>query len=181
MQPFDRAWDVFRSIPWWGQALLWLGLAPVLGALLILRRDPAATLNRAVAAGVLVLGGALWLDVGTPDPANDPVAAETAADAQRDDEEPLAARPASEATPPASAIPSPSPAPAPSPSPSPSPSPAASPSPSPAPVVLAAMWTVTYVVDGDTLDVRSSDGVVERVRIIGIDTPERGDCGFGDA
>lgn len=35
---------------------------------------------------------------------------------------------------------------------------------------------VTHVVDGDTLDV---DGV--RVRIIGIDTPERGECGFKEA
>ncbi len=35
---------------------------------------------------------------------------------------------------------------------------------------------VTYVVDGDTLDV---DGV--RIRIIGIDTPERGQCGYDEA
>jgi hypothetical protein len=36
---------------------------------------------------------------------------------------------------------------------------------------------VTDVVDGDTLDVSSG----MRVRIIGIDTPERGDCGFDAA
>ena len=35
------------------------------------------------------------------------------------------------------------------------------------------MGTVTYVVDGDTLDV---DGVT--VRVQGIDTPERGRCGY---
>jgi len=35
---------------------------------------------------------------------------------------------------------------------------------------------VTYVVDGDTIDV---DG--RRVRFIGIDTPERGQCGYGEA
>jgi endonuclease YncB( thermonuclease family) len=35
---------------------------------------------------------------------------------------------------------------------------------------------VTYVVDGDTLDV---EGV--RIRIIGIDTPERGQCGYDQA
>jgi micrococcal nuclease len=32
--------------------------------------------------------------------------------------------------------------------------------------------TVTHVVDGDTVDVRTSDGSVERVRLLGIDTPE---------
>ncbi|MFM7069173.1 MAG: thermonuclease family protein [Actinomycetes bacterium] len=36
--------------------------------------------------------------------------------------------------------------------------------------------TVTYVVDGDTADV---DG--QRVRFIGIDTPERGQCGYIEA
>jgi micrococcal nuclease len=36
-------------------------------------------------------------------------------------------------------------------------------------------------VDGDTLDVRSSAGLVERIRVIGIDTPERGECGFAEA
>lgn len=50
-------------------------------------------------------------------------------------------------------------------------------------VVLAALalvgcrgGTVNYVVDGDTLDV---DGI--RVRLQGIDTPERGECGFNEA
>ena len=39
---------------------------------------------------------------------------------------------------------------------------------------------MTRVVDGDTLDV--TRGVAsERVRILGIDTPERGDCGFDTA
>lgn len=36
--------------------------------------------------------------------------------------------------------------------------------------------TVTYVVDGDTVDVRLRGGGLERVRLIGIDTPERGRC-----
>jgi micrococcal nuclease len=36
--------------------------------------------------------------------------------------------------------------------------------------------TVTYVVDGDTLSVRLDNGRSERVRLIGIDTPERGAC-----
>ena len=36
--------------------------------------------------------------------------------------------------------------------------------------------TVSYVVDGDTLDIRAAGGRSERVRLIGIDTPERGAC-----
>ena len=35
---------------------------------------------------------------------------------------------------------------------------------------------VTYVVDGDTIEV---DGV--RIRFVGIDTPERGQCGYAEA
>jgi micrococcal nuclease len=40
---------------------------------------------------------------------------------------------------------------------------------------------VTHVVDGDTIDVRLTSGVDERVRLIGIDTPERGVCGAARA
>ena len=36
--------------------------------------------------------------------------------------------------------------------------------------------TVTHIVDGDTLDVRLTSGKTERIRLIGIDTPERGVC-----
>lgn len=45
----------------------------------------------------------------------------------------------------------------------------------------ASSWTVTNIVDGDTIDVRSAAGVEERVRVVGIDTPERGECGFDRA
>ena len=58
------------------------------------------------------------------------------------------------------------------------------PEPEPEPVrapVARPTWTVVAVVDGDTLDVVAADGTEERVRVIGIDTPERGDCGFGPA
>jgi micrococcal nuclease len=41
--------------------------------------------------------------------------------------------------------------------------------------------TVVEVVDGDTLDVRLRDGRVEAVRIIGINTPESGECGSEEA
>jgi len=45
----------------------------------------------------------------------------------------------------------------------------------------AATWTVIKIIDGDTVDVRSAAGTEERVRVIGIDTPERGECGFTEA
>lgn len=35
-----------------------------------------------------------------------------------------------------------------------------------------AMFTVTHIVDGDTIDVRDAAGKTERVRFVGIDTPE---------
>ena len=41
----------------------------------------------------------------------------------------------------------------------------------------AAVWTVTRIVDGDTIDVSKGD-LTERVRVIGMDTPERGECGY---
>lgn len=42
-------------------------------------------------------------------------------------------------------------------------------------------WRVTEVVDGDTVDVRAASGATERIRVIGIDTPERGECGYAEA
>lgn len=46
---------------------------------------------------------------------------------------------------------------------------------------FALRGTVTYVVDGDTISVRLDNGHSERVRLIGIDTPERGACLAGSA
>ena len=46
------------------------------------------------------------------------------------------------------------------------------------------IWgTVTHIVDGDTFDVRLDGCVLDRVRVrpIGIDTPERGECYYGEA
>lgn len=40
---------------------------------------------------------------------------------------------------------------------------------------------VTKVVDGDTVWVKLSNGSEEKVRLIGIDTPETGQCGFEEA
>ncbi|MFC0360366.1 thermonuclease family protein [Kytococcus schroeteri] len=44
----------------------------------------------------------------------------------------------------------------------------------------ASRGPVVKVVDGDTLHVRLASGV-ERVRVIGLDTPEIGECGFREA
>jgi micrococcal nuclease len=41
--------------------------------------------------------------------------------------------------------------------------------------------TVTSVVDGDTVDAQVAGGPALRVRLIGIDTPERGECGTDQA
>jgi len=42
----------------------------------------------------------------------------------------------------------------------------------------ASIWVVVRVVDGDTIQVKNSVGAVKKVRFIGIDTPEEGECGF---
>jgi endonuclease YncB( thermonuclease family) len=41
-------------------------------------------------------------------------------------------------------------------------------------------WTVVQVYDGDTVVVERN-GMEEEVRFIGIDTPERGECGYDEA
>jgi len=40
---------------------------------------------------------------------------------------------------------------------------------------------VLKIIDGDTIDVRLKEGIAERVRYIGIDTPERGDACYQEA
>ncbi|GAA0968941.1 hypothetical protein GCM10009562_02590 [Nocardioides aquaticus] len=54
--------------------------------------------------------------------------------------------------------------------PPPAPSPTATPRPRPT-------FLVARVIDGDTLELGNGDGV----RLVGIDTPERGECGFDEA
>lgn len=57
------------------------------------------------------------------------------------------------------------------------PDPGAPRAPAPGPVPGAGTHEVAHVVDGDT--VALADG--ERVRLVGIDTPERGECGYEEA
>lgn len=44
-----------------------------------------------------------------------------------------------------------------------------------------ATWSLVKVVDGDTIDVKDNTNLVQRVRLVGIDTAERGECGFSEA
>ena len=91
-----------------------------------------------------------------------------------------------------SASPSTTSAPAPTPAPSAAPSTTSAPAPTPevAPTTEKAVaparaagsesGPVVKVVDGDTIDVATANGT-ERIRIIGLDTPEIGECGFSEA
>jgi endonuclease YncB( thermonuclease family) len=45
----------------------------------------------------------------------------------------------------------------------------------------SAALSLVKVVDGDTIDVKDSTGVVQRVRLVGLDTAEPGECGFREA
>lgn len=47
--------------------------------------------------------------------------------------------------------------------------------------VTSTVWKLVEVVDGDTFDVENESGLVQRVRPVGYNTPERGKCGFGEA
>lgn len=42
-------------------------------------------------------------------------------------------------------------------------------------------WIVTRIVDGDTIEVRNESGWEDVIRLIGIDTPENGRCGFQES
>lgn len=45
----------------------------------------------------------------------------------------------------------------------------------------SAKWSLVKIVDGDTIDVKGSTDVVQRVRLVGLDTAEPGECGFREA
>lgn len=50
-----------------------------------------------------------------------------------------------------------------------------------APAAQESAWVATRIVDGDTLEVQAGDGTLETIRVVGVDTPERGQCGFDEA
>jgi len=49
------------------------------------------------------------------------------------------------------------------------------------PALLLETVQVLRIVDGDTISIEEADGDTEHVRIIGIDTPEKGECYFDEA
>lgn len=174
-------WGRFRQLPVWAQIIGWVVAWPVLGALAIWQSDPTATVARAGAATVLLVGGLVWFPAlaGAGGDGNDPAAAEDDGTEAAESPSPdIQADPSANAE----ATPSPSSSTTPTPTsyPNPSPSPTATPSPSPTAEAVET-WTVTNIVDGDTVDVMAADGTSERIRLIGIDTPERGECGFSEA
>ena len=69
------------------------------------------------------------------------------------------------------------PAPSPTPPPAPAPGLGPTPSPTPNPTPEPRLYLVARIVDGDTLEL----GNGQLVRLVGIDTPERGQCGYAEA
>ncbi|MGB3761827.1 MAG: thermonuclease family protein, partial [Ornithinimicrobium sp.] len=59
----------------------------------------------------------------------------------------------------------------------PQPTPKPTPKPAPKPKKTARTYYVARVIDGDTVELGNGQGV----RVVGIDTPERGECGFDTA
>lgn len=55
------------------------------------------------------------------------------------------------------------------------------PSPSTVPPVPATTLRDVYAVDGDTIAARDNGGAGIRIRLLGIDAPEHGECGFLEA
>lgn len=116
-----------------------------------------------VFGGLAVLGTVLVASSGTESPVSVTTSAPVEADA------PGVAAPLTPS------VPTPSPTPSVAASPSPSARPTAAASAKPRPPASSGLVPVVGVVDGDTIKVRVG-GVTERVRVIGIDTPElRGD------
>jgi endonuclease YncB( thermonuclease family) len=192
-----QTWSRFRRLPVWVQVVGWLLLWPLLCALLIVRGERPSRIRYALAMAVLLVGAVVYIPSGdgaaeqqialalaaeeevlAADEAAATIAeaaAEKAATAARAAaEEDSAARAAEEAAARAAeeeaaaraagedAV-------------------AAAVQSAARAAEAASIWTVFNVVDGDTIDVRHADGAVERVRVIGIDTPERGECNFSSA
>lgn len=164
----ERAWTWFRTRPWWAQALGWVLLWPILAGLFFWRWPRVnPRLGKPLAVGILVLGSTLYY-LPLANDASAPTSGES-------NERPESRRRGSLASP----KPSPSLLASPTLLLSPDGSPAGEPSQAPTSFrpgsaigVLAA--SVTRIIDGDTVDVRLESGKGDRVRFIGVDTPERG-------
>jgi endonuclease YncB( thermonuclease family) len=185
-----RLWSRFRATPVGVQVVLWVLCWPAVGALLLVSGRQVSRTRYALASAVLIVGGVVWVSSGvwggSPGsvdvaPAEDQLAASEArlADAQaraaeRRTAADLAARAAEDEAAAEAAARAEAEAAARAEAEAAARAEAAA-------AEQAARWAVFHVVDGDTIDVRAADGTEERVRIVGIDTPERGECGFGEA
>ncbi len=182
------AWPRFQRLPLWARVLCWTVGWPVLVPLLLLA-GPPATWRRVAAVSSFAVLGFFWAAMcagaisGEPEPEPAVVQASTAAPTATI--EAAAATSTSEATPAASSTPSATStasgvaAAAPASPSAPTASPAAAATATSTPAEPA--WRVTRIVDGDTLEVSGPSGAAETVRVVGIDTPERGQCGFAEA
>jgi endonuclease YncB( thermonuclease family) len=171
-----RLWGRFRHLPRWVQVAAWVIAWPLVGAVSLVTKP--GRLRIATASVLLLVVGPLWatalMDVTG---AEQRVAADAASVAG-----PRQA--ATDPDPPAGAVGAPedapeTPAPA-EPQPEQDPEPAPEPEPAPDAGPADDGWRVVRIIDGDTVEVRRASST-ETVRVIGIDTPERGECGFGDA
>lgn len=185
---FGKTWSWFRSFPVWAQVGAWILFWPLLAALLIASPRNPSRGRFGAAAAVLVVGGVAWVGLVINEPvehaqelAGDNEAAETG---DGNGEPEGAPSKELEEEPSEDAEPEPVPEPEPESTETAEPDAEATPDDDGGDVLIntvGANWTVVNVVDGDTLDVRSADGSEERVRVVGIDTPERGECGYGEA
>lgn len=191
----SRTWRVFRSLPLWAQILAWVIAWPLLGALLLVSDPAGASTGRKVgSAALLLVGLPLWVGVALGEPGGEPtVRVAEVPDAPDDVEQSTPDEPAKDDSDEADELDE-----AEEPAPGEAgedegadeglesaqdgegPESAEHDEPEPQ-ADAAATWTVIHVVDGDTIDVRGPGGTEERVRIVGIDTPERGECGFDRA
>ena len=144
-------------------------------------RHPGLTSVGAVLAVLVILGTIVGEDTtsetadtasrSTPQDAAAPADDESDPTAEPDpDPEPA---PDSEPEPEPTVEPEPTPEPTPDPEPTTEPEPTVEPEPEPEP----ALYLVSRVIDGDTLELANG----QSVRVVGIDTPEEGDCGYPEA
>lgn len=179
-----RTWSSFRGLPTWAQVVLWTIAWPLLAALLLVADPHGAPIGRrAGALAVLLLGTPMWVAVVTggsvddepPAVAVDDRTADTEDEEDEEDDDEVEEEEEEEepdddvdedsGDTDADADDAPE-----------GPDAAASEDEDGGDEATGT-WTAVNVVDGDTIDVRGPGGQ-QRVRIVGIDTPERGECGF---
>lgn|GEM_PF-840299 len=179
-------WPRFQRLPLWARVAGWLFAWPLLVPLWLLS-GPQARWRQVSAVGSFVVLGFFWsamcAGVVTGDSAGDSPESQVEAAAPTDTpmEQQVAATNADqEGTETPAATPDGSPTSSPTVTASTATATATAPTQATLATASADTWTVSRIIDGDTVEVRS-DGTMETVRVVGIDTPERGECGFSEA